>query len=1794
MKKRATQHASRQQPGVRTLAAALLTPWLALQGCAKQEAPAQETGKSSATKQMIQTGPNTQAEILRTEDGAEYVPGKLIVRFKDGASKDLTASVHSKLGAQVVKTYQMSPELHVVAVKGDVKDAQAAYLADPRVAYAELNYVYRISGARTAAMPNDTRFGELWGMHNTGQSAGVADADINAPEAWELTTGSTTAGVITVIDTGIDYTHPDLAGNVWTNPGEIPGNGVDDDANGYIDDVHGINAITDSGNPMDDNDHGSHCMGSIAGHGNNGLGVAGVSWTAKVMGCKFLDASGSGTLDDAITCFDYVHMMKTRANNPVNIVATSNSWGGGGFNQAMLDGIIQHRNDGILFIAAAGNAAANNDTTAAYPNSYFVSNVISVGAHDRSNNLASFSSYGRRNVHVTAPGVAVLSTTPGNTYKSFDGTSMATPHVSGLVALLKAQDPSRDWKQLKNLVMTGGVTAPHATGKTLTGKRIRAADAGGKGSLTCNNQVLNTRVRPIANTASANVGQPLQLIAYNINCANPAGAPTITVAPSGATISLVDDGTNGDQTAGDGMYTGAFTPTSVGTFTLTFPDGEPLTVNAVVSYVEEPTAYNYRTITGTSLVLTDDSSATVTSPFPIPFAGGAGQTSLRVNMNGALAFGTTGTITWTNSALPTTASPTLVAPFWDDLFPGPTAADNVFWQVLGTAPNRELVIEWRNVYHRDARTATPPNTLTFQVVFFEGQSEILYAYKDVLVGNASYDKGAGATVGVQVGTGTATQHSFNTPSVADNTAILWRMPDLSIKPVVADLVLSPAALNEGDTLTIESSFTDADGDTDAPFKVEYDLDYTGLFNADVTQTLTAQGTLSTTSPVLASGEVKVAVRVTDKTGTRSVLKTATVTAQDVAPVVAEAGIVGDAKELNAVAFMATFADPGTDSPWKAEWDFNYDGTTFNADAQVTAAAAGVTTASHTYANDGTYTVAVRVADKDGVKSALKTFEVSVADLVPTLQPLVGNATTIEGETLSLASAFTDPGDGSKPWKLQWDFSYDGTSFNVDAEESQEAAGAISYKRFMEDSGAFTIAVRVVDADGSISAVQTANVTSADVSPVLSNLVAQSLSATQSEPQTVDFRLNARGGSLTAPAVDPILAYLWDFDGDGEFDYLSSSPRAIFRYTDDPASGDTYTVRVRVEDEDSYTEQTVSVTVLNSAPELAPIANQTITANTLLSVRAVATDKGSDTLTFSLVNAPQGMSITSDGLLLWQPTNKQARKPSQSYVATVKVSDDDGDSDSQEVSFTTLWQDTDSDGMPDEWEQANGTNPLVADANMDSNGDGVSNMAEFLNSNDGPQLPDTAVVKGPVSGEKVAALSLTTHNVADDGDLASRKYQFQLFSDTQLTQKVRDVTVEEDASGLTVAEITDGTQSDDLADLMDDAAYSWRVRATDGQFHGAWSQVQTITYNPVNDAPSIARAVQPMPSSQVASFNPVLTVDNATDADDAQLTYVFEVAENAALTTNMQASAPINGGVRGSTSWAVPTQLKDRTTYYWRVTAVDPHGARTEGEVASFTVFLGRAPNRQPGIPELSTAAVVETAEPMLVADAAMDLDGDTLTYVFELDTLASFSSADYQSSDAMVETNGQVSWKPATLKENTRYYWRVRASDNASASDWALGSFVVNARNDAPSAPVALSPSEALIITQKPTLTLQNAADPEGDAVTYEFEVRKADGSVAESIKGVAAGANGTTSATLTQDLVKGSQYTWVAYAKDAKGETSIVSAEARFQVYEAPVVQQPPQADTGCSAAPGASMAGLLPMLALAMGLLARRRRNS
>ena len=214
--------------------------------------------------------------------------------------------------------------------------------------------------------------------------------------------------LVGVIDTGVDYNHPDLAANIWTNPGEIAGNGIDDDGNGYIDDVHGYDFVNNDGDPMDDNGHGTHFSGTIGGVGNNGIGVAGVNWNVKIMALKFLDSGGSGSTANAVAGVQYATMM--------GVDVTSNSWGGGGFSQALYDAIDAAGAANIAFVAAAGNNGANNDTSPAYPAAYDLPNIISVAATDDNDELASFSNYGAASVDLGAPGVDILSTLPGNQY----------------------------------------------------------------------------------------------------------------------------------------------------------------------------------------------------------------------------------------------------------------------------------------------------------------------------------------------------------------------------------------------------------------------------------------------------------------------------------------------------------------------------------------------------------------------------------------------------------------------------------------------------------------------------------------------------------------------------------------------------------------------------------------------------------------------------------------------------------------------------------------------------------------------------------------------------------------------------------------------------------------------------------------------------------------------------------------------------------------------------------------------------------------------------------------------------------------------------------------------------------------------------------------------------------------------------------------------------------------------------------------------------------------------------------
>lgn len=480
-----------------------------------------------------------------------YVEGELLVKLKPTVSVSRLKKMHEKYNSQVVKEFKSFHIQHVKLKPGlGAKEAIALYNSDPDVEYAEPNYI--VTSQRT---PNDPFFLSQWGLDNAGRLGGTSSgADIKAPAAWDITTGNSNV-IVAVLDTGVDYTHEDLSANMWVNPGEIAGNGIDDEGNGYVDDVYGIDTLSHDSNPMDDNGHGTHVAGIIGAAGNNGTGVVGVNWQVRIIPCKFLDATGSGTDSGAIECLQYIKALQTSG---ANIVATNNSWGCNGcYSQALYDAINSQRE--ILFSAAAGNDSRDNDPGSFYPASFSLPNVISVAATEGHDNLASFSNYGRRSVHVSAPGDFIYSTLPTQNiwgitggYGPLSGTSMAAPYVAGLAALVKSQNPGMDWRGIKNLILAGGDTLPSLDGKTITGKRLNAY-----GSLTCSDKpVFSVLNLPFPIT----VGVPLALSALSINCASPVGAISVT-SSSGDILSLHDDGIGLDLAAGDGIFTATYIPT---------------------------------------------------------------------------------------------------------------------------------------------------------------------------------------------------------------------------------------------------------------------------------------------------------------------------------------------------------------------------------------------------------------------------------------------------------------------------------------------------------------------------------------------------------------------------------------------------------------------------------------------------------------------------------------------------------------------------------------------------------------------------------------------------------------------------------------------------------------------------------------------------------------------------------------------------------------------------------------------------------------------------------------------------------------------------------------------------------------------------------------------------------------------------------------------------------------------------------------------------------------------------------
>jgi subtilisin family serine protease len=500
--------------------------------------------------------------------GAKYVEDQLLVRFKDNALAAKRASAHARVKSSHVKAFRHVPNLELIKLPPGLSVEQAieSYRAYPDVLYAEPNYYVTLLG-----VPNDPSFPSAWHLQNTGQTGGTPGADIKAVQAWDITTGSSDV-VVAVIDTGVDYNHYDLAPNMWRNEPDCNHNGVDDDGNGYIDDCHGIDtsfSVFGVSDPMDVGDHGTAVAGLIGAVGNNALGVVGVNWNVKILPCKFYDGD-LGTIADAIACLDYVKTMKERG---VNIIATNNSWTFRyTFPQSLVDAIDAQRQAGILFVTSAASTGEDDDTTNLFPASLYLPNLIVVNASDDQDQLTLVTNVGPHTVHLSAPGINILSTSEGNGYANYIGTSFSAAQVTGVAALLKAQDLSRDWLAIKNLILAGADVLPELAGATITGGRLNAYN-----SLTCANRVVRARLRPMSDMF-VTVGKPVNLAALHINCANANGAIQVTINPGNEIIMLQDDGVGYDRQAGDGIYSAVWTPQTTGVFTVTFPDGDVVTV----------------------------------------------------------------------------------------------------------------------------------------------------------------------------------------------------------------------------------------------------------------------------------------------------------------------------------------------------------------------------------------------------------------------------------------------------------------------------------------------------------------------------------------------------------------------------------------------------------------------------------------------------------------------------------------------------------------------------------------------------------------------------------------------------------------------------------------------------------------------------------------------------------------------------------------------------------------------------------------------------------------------------------------------------------------------------------------------------------------------------------------------------------------------------------------------------------------------------------------------------------------
>ena len=776
---------------------------------------------------------------------APHAGDRVLVRWAAGAGSTLRTQALNAVRAvasERVSSAAGAPFSLTLPRGVSVDMALKRLSALPGVAAVEPDYL-----VRTADTSNDPRFtsGGQWDMYGADSSPSNQYGSA-AAEAWAVGHTGSRGVYVGVIDEGIQFSHPDLAANIWTNPWD-PVDGVDNDHNGYIDDVHGWdffngNASVYDGSALDSQDsHGTHVSGTIGGVGGNGTGIAGINWQVTIVSAKFL-GPGGGYVSDAISALDYLTDLHNR--HGLDIVATNNSWGGGGIDPFLQAAIERAGDAGMLFVAAAGNDSSNNDGGNSFPSNISCSEhangtprgydcLIAVAAIDKLGALSSFSSYGATTVDLGAPGSDVLSTVPVNGYQSYSGTSMATPHVTGALALCASIGGLRGGELRAALLNSVAPTASLA-GKTVSGGRLdigamvaacapsSAPVSGGPSGLTAN--AIGPRTIDLAWTDGTQ-----NETAFEVQSAPGSGGTCGTFSDL-AQVSANADAFTAEGLTPDSAYCFRVRATNSynGGSTSDWSGDASATTPALPHYDCAPTTYAWIDATAKGYALEDEEQVRVDLPAGFDFAFYAmPATWIDISSDGYLDIGTANSPAepWVNTALPTTDQPNgIAAAWWDDLNPG--GATKAFTQTVGTAPHRVFVVEWLDVAPFNAGSTSG---VTFEALLEESTGAITFAYRDVTAGLAGFDGGAGATVGIEEQMASAaTQISFNQANLAAGTAYRCTTdgssspPDTSAPTSAAPTANLVAPQSLGTTATLHLAWAPS---ADASGILSYDLQY---------------------------------------------------------------------------------------------------------------------------------------------------------------------------------------------------------------------------------------------------------------------------------------------------------------------------------------------------------------------------------------------------------------------------------------------------------------------------------------------------------------------------------------------------------------------------------------------------------------------------------------------------------------------------------------------------------------------------------------------------------------------------------------------------------------------------------------------------------------------------------------------------------------------------------------------------------------------------------------------------------